>query len=527
MRHFLTYLVVVVLATSFISIQAQTIINPDLDGVPGMSSLPTGWQNVPYTDPVCLATDIGSATPDLTGMFGPWAAIGINGNPYSGATFVSGGLSDEGFTFFQEGIMQTVPGFIIGNSYMIGFYQSVVKQTDILDTSGGWAVYVDNTLAGISASTVSLEPSGSTSFIWEFRSFYFTATAGIHTVKFLPVDDDPDQVSIPMGKLRMGIDSIFIVPITVPDLNLGNDTSLCQGQTMLLNPNTTGASYLWQDGSSNPTYTVTTAGIYWVEVTNAAGTATDSIIVSYDPAPVITLGNDTILCVGDHLLLDATFPGAAYLWQDASTNPTFTVTQPGIYSVQSTMGNCSAFDQVNVTYQTSIPEVDLGSDTTICNNSIIDIELDATNPGASYLWQDNSNNSIFQVATHGTYVVLVTNACGSTTDTITIDFYDSYESVTHDCICSLYIPNSFTPNEDNINNFFVPVSNCGYQHYHFSIYNRLGEMIFESTTPGDTWDGKHANQLVPQGVYVFKLSYEFNGSGNKAEVVIGHVNLLR
>jgi hypothetical protein len=190
---------------------AQDFMNNDLEGVAAAGMAPPFWEAVPHTDPVCLATVSYGATPDLTGPDGPTAAAGIMGNPYSGNTFVSGlrSASTNNDTFWHEGIQQLVSGFTPGEHYAIGFYQTVVKQSFFLDSTGSWAVYLDTTLIGVSEITTSGEPFISLNMPWEYRSIQFMATATSHLIKFLPDDDDDDDSS-EYGKLRMGLDSVFI-----------------------------------------------------------------------------------------------------------------------------------------------------------------------------------------------------------------------------------------------------------------------------------------------------------------------------
>jgi len=108
-----------------------------LDGVVnGNSSLPTDWQRVPYSDPNCIAFQIGNDTPDLTSLTEPGVSGGANGNLYSGNTFISGLFASGSPNFFQEGIMQTVNGFTVGQKYTIRFRQAVVKVISALDKNG-------------------------------------------------------------------------------------------------------------------------------------------------------------------------------------------------------------------------------------------------------------------------------------------------------------------------------------------------------------------------------------------------------
>ncbi len=191
-------------------IKAQQFVNGDLEGgTPGISVLPPNWQSVPYDDVNCIATSVGDATPDLTGIDDISANGGLMGTPYSGSTFVSGLVGET----FQEGIMQAVSGLEVGKTYTISFYQSVVKQDNALDKSGSWAVYFDIILASITQPTHSEAAYNSISFIWEARNIVFTATSTSHLIKFLPVDNDTNgtfSLSDTTGALRMGIDAISL-----------------------------------------------------------------------------------------------------------------------------------------------------------------------------------------------------------------------------------------------------------------------------------------------------------------------------
>lgn len=196
----------------------QNFVNGDLEGPSPtqLAILPPGWQKVPSTDPICLATDgtLGD-TPDLTDTLGPSAFTGIFGNPFSGSTFMSGERADSpgGNWDFQEGIMQGVSGFVPGSAYTIFLHQAVVKSYGSYDTSGSWGVYVGSTLAGITEPTSSQVPYDSYPFQWEERTISFIATSIYHMIKFLPVDDDTElYVLEPNGSLRMGIDMISILP---------------------------------------------------------------------------------------------------------------------------------------------------------------------------------------------------------------------------------------------------------------------------------------------------------------------------
>jgi len=133
---------------------------------------------------------------------------------------------------------------------------------------------------------------------------------------------------------------------------LGNDTSVCEGWVVLLDPgNHPGLDFDWQDGSELPTFTASQQGWYTVEVTNECGDqGLDSIFLTLVPAPNFTLGTDLDICPGDTVDL---YPGADYPyveWQDSSNNDLFQATQPGIYWCEVTNhSGCSSRDTIVLT----------------------------------------------------------------------------------------------------------------------------------------------------------------------------------
>lgn len=86
-----------------------------------------------------------------------------------------------------------------------------------------------------------------------------------------------------------------------------------------------------------------------------------------------------------------------------------------------------------------------------------------------------------------------------------------------------YLPNSFTPNSDKINDFF-PNFNLSIDDYEINIYNRNGEKVFTSKNSYIGWDGKYENRYVPDGSYVWKLKYRCNG---KLVLKSGHVTIIK
>jgi hypothetical protein len=141
---------------------------------------------------------------------------------------------------------------------------------------------------------------------------------------------------------------------------------------------------------------------------NASGcTSRDSVSITVNSNPVVTLGNDTVLC-GGSIVLDAGNAGANYLWSDNTTNQTLSANASGTYYVLATLsGGCTAADTIVVTINAA-PVVNLGADISQCGGtSLLDAGVIAN---GSYLWNDNTTNQTLSVSASGTYYVTVSDS---------------------------------------------------------------------------------------------------------------------
>ena len=173
---------------------------------------------------------------------------------------------------------------------------------------------------------------------------------------------------------------------------------------------------VWSNGSSAPTMTVNSTGRYSVLVTDINGCeGRDTVNVTVAPIPVVKLGNDTAICSGNTVILNAGKNFKSYLWSDGSKNSILTVTKTNVYAVTVTDFNgCKGFDFVKVTVNPN-PVVNLGKDLFICQGD--SVLLDAGNSSVYYHWSKDNlrlNDSIESLAVKqtGKYSVTVTNKYG-------------------------------------------------------------------------------------------------------------------
>jgi gliding motility-associated-like protein len=152
-----------------------------------------------------------------------------------------------------------------------------------------------------------------------------------------------------------GCDSIILRNLIVsneqsPQVDLGNDTTLCDGdQIILQNKTLSTLDKQWQDGSTNASYDAISPGEYWLMEQNDCGETRDTISIELEPNPIISLGNDTSICTGEQIRLTAQTDGDRVTWNDQSTRTTLDVSQEGTYwAISESSKGCENSDTINV-----------------------------------------------------------------------------------------------------------------------------------------------------------------------------------
>lgn len=172
------------------------------------------------------------------------------------------------------------------------------------------------------------------------------------------------------------------------------------------------------------------------------------------------------------------------------------------------------------------PTVNLGNDTTIYTTQ--SLTLNATFPNATYLWSDNTTNATLIVNSGDQYWVEVSLGNCTTKGTIQISTINPPFIDLENDSCNLFIPNAFTPNNDGKNDIFqvlVPSSGCNtLGSYSMHIFDRWGELVYQSNNINDSWDGTFRGQKIKMGVYVWLIKYN---DGFKDYLKKGDVLILR
>ncbi|MBI2968985.1 MAG: PKD domain-containing protein [Bacteroidetes bacterium] len=217
------------------------------------------------------------------------------------------------------------------------------------------------------------------------------------------------------GAASLGETQSYSPPIPV---NLGNDSILCENDSLIVDAGLQGVQYQWSTGDTVARIIVDTSGKYWVQVSNNNCSNSDTINITFTPSPSVNLGNDTTLCNSDSLILDAGNPGSTYFWSTSATTQTLTVKSADTYWVIVSIGSCSAAGLITVNFGN--PAVKLGNDTSLCQGN--NLQLDATTPGATYLWSTGDYSSFINITKQGIYAVTVTVGSCEISDSIQVNF---------------------------------------------------------------------------------------------------------
>ncbi len=313
------------------------------------------------------------------------------------------------------------------------------------------------------------------------------------------------------------------VSFTEFELDLGEDPEVCEGETVVFEVDLgEGAVIQWQDGTLATNITVADSGLYWVDVRFQGCQKIDSIRLHFIPETDVNLGEDKWECEGETITLDAGYE--AVVWQDGSTGQFLEVEDPGVYQAIYNGELCGSEDEVEVEFIAAPLPPDLGPDLLFCKEVAANIGI-LPFPEYQYEWNTGDTTSVINIDEPGTYLLSVTNICGTRVDEIKVE--TELGEVGNDWY---QVPSAFSPNGDGLHDEFkpVPMLDDSPQFYHFQVFNRWGNLIFESKDPDIGWDGLDEGTEGPVGVFLWMVTTEFEFCGEiKTYFDHGNVTLIR
>lgn len=321
-------------------------------------------------------------------------------------------------------------------------------------------------------------------------------------------------------------DTIVVTETPTPAPIISGPTTFCSNEEVQFEASAGFVNYQWNTGdNTNPIQFQGFINEISVLVTDGFGcVGGDTIMVSIVDVPILDLGDDIVLCESENVILNAETPGAsAYSWTPNNETSATIDAPPGTYSVVVTYDICTITDEISITVEPY--ELDLGEDKLVCFEEGVFLAHSLYNID-SIVWHDGTNSSWFEQLSYP-----------SLTDTFMISAtaygcdvkYDTVIVLIEDCNCQFYVPNAFTPNGDQMNEAFRVYHDCPVKEFEFLIFNRWGELIFQSTDPDFIWNGEApSGEQVQEGVYSWRMRYTNEYTNvTKAKEAYGHINVLR
>ncbi|MFD1553319.1 hypothetical protein DNU06_06555 [Putridiphycobacter roseus] len=340
----------------------------------------------------------------------------------------------------------------------------------------------------------------------------------------------------------------FSLPLTDFDV-ISSDTSVCTFPFSLsaASAGNINVAYLWSTNETTPSISISNPGTYSVEVYNDCDTIRDTIVVT-----TISLNADFTIdrnevCKGEEAVLFTTLnilpSGTQYEWEFGDGQSSNTSAPSHVYTVIDTMtvkltvslNGCSSTvtkaDTI-IVHGKPTANFSFSPDFLTIENTVAQFINTSSSDQTSTIWNfgnqsgvSNLPNPTYTYPSEGgkSYAVTleVSNIHGCTDDIIKyIEVQD---------VITFYIPNSFTPNDNTGENSIFDVEmTSGVDPYQFKmlIFNRWGEILFQTEDFNKGWDGRYLNEIVKQGAYIWKIEFKETMS-DKKHIYEGHVTVLR
>jgi len=330
------------------------------------------------------------------------------------------------------------------------------------------------------------------------------------------------------------------------------------GQSLIFTDNSTGVNidtWIWSFGGGLPgtantagphSITFNTSGTFniWLQVSDDNGTDDETIQITVVPCSAPTAAfaiSDNTICPGDCITYDnntSTVGPTTYAWTfeggspaaSSSANPGFICyANPGTYTTTLVATNAFGFSSysqdINVV---TLPTVTAYGDTILEMGSSAIIGASTSDGDLSWTWTPNNQGIILECiasdcSTAEVSPVITTSFVVTTTTSEGCQVSD-YVTILVDFDANIGVPSMFSPDENDQNDILY-VKGLGISDMIFRVYNRYGQMVFESTDQTDGWDGKFKGIMENPATFVYTLEYTLvDGTAGKMN---GNITLVR
>jgi gliding motility-associated-like protein len=244
--------------------------------------------------------------------------------------------------------------------------------------------------------------------------------------------------------------------------------------------------------------------------------ASDNFTLKINAKPVIVVSKqpDRLLCYGESASLSvSSAPNYTYAWSNGATTPSIQVVNSGTFSVIVTNENgCSSLSVATAVIVNAKINLSIPPESKICTFTGEELTLVADQGYQSYTWNGvKTTTNSFKVSVPGTYIVEIIDAIGCKASTVFKVIAWCKE---------LVIPNAFSPNNDGYNDIWRVGGLDSEPHASLQIYNRFGNIVFQTNGSNSQWDGKIKGRDAPVGIYYYVIKSKQSTTPFKGSVTL-------
>jgi len=305
---------------------------------------------------------------------------------------------------------------------------------------------------------------------------------------------------LPPGNIWVQVDSLactyvdsFKISSVLIDKEILNTNVITCNQNVLLPANTT-LDIVWDNGSTEKQRNFTSSGVYWIETGIGNCIWRDSVRLTFKDRPSLDLVYEPTICEGDTVQIAFTSSVNSVFYNGERVRSPLLVDLAGSYVFRAVENDCEIEKEAYILPTTGDKLI---NDTSICLGAsawVFD-DLLANNPNYGLI-----DSLVLTSANLGDQILEIRpERCFSSDSTIsTISLID--------CACDrIFIPNAFSPNLDSDNPYFAVESECTFDEYKLSIYDRWGRLIFLTNSQEVYWDGTCPEKECQVGTYLYEL----------------------
>lgn len=319
-------------------------------------------------------------------------------------------------------------------------------------------------------------------------------------------------------------DSITVNVLDFITVDAGVDTSICATDTVVLRPISQALSYIWTPSVAinnnfvkNPKVAPLVNTKYYVTANLGKCQDRDSVQIFAFPYPQVTVFGDTTICFGNRTPLRGVIAGDRFFWQPINTllnsntlNPTAGPSSTTNY-ILTANNNSGCLKPVSDTVTVNVVplfNVFAGRDTFVIANQPLQLQALVTDTvGKQFVWTPNSflNNAAIR-----TPIAILPSSIDSITYRVTARVlpnctaFDEVKIIVFKTAPDLFIPSAFTPNADGLNDILKPVAIGITRIDYFTVFNRWGQVLFNTKEIGKGWDGTFSGTKQASGTYVYQ-----------------------